>query len=81
MFKNFFFQKSHRLCDNVDICATATQAKDDDIIRHTRSAFWVTKAADTHSEYVQLTVFHCNNGFMDAPQYYVYIYIGCPVEC
>jgi len=74
MFKNFYFQKSHRLCDNVEICVTATQGTDDNMVRRMRSAFWVTKATDTHSQYVILTVFHCNNGFMNAPQYYVLSY-------
>jgi len=36
-----------------------------------RIASWVPKAKNTHSEYVILVVFHCNNGYTNAPQYYV----------
>ena len=35
----------------------ARQATDDNIIRRTRFAFWITKATDPHSEYVILIVF------------------------
>jgi hypothetical protein len=36
---------------------TARQATDDNIIRRMRFACWVTKATDTHSEYVILIAF------------------------
>ena len=32
---------------------------------------WVTKATDTHSEYVILIPLHCSNGFKNVPQCYV----------
>jgi hypothetical protein len=35
---------------------TARQATDGNIIRRMRFACWITKATDTHSEYVMLTV-------------------------
>jgi hypothetical protein len=35
----------------------AGQATDDNIIRRMRFAFWITKATDTHSEYVILIIF------------------------
>jgi hypothetical protein len=35
-----------------------------------RFACWITKATDTHSEYVIL-LFHDNNGYANAAQYYV----------
>ena len=35
----------------------ARQATDDNIIRRMRFACWITKATDTHSEYVILTAF------------------------
>jgi len=35
----------------------ARQATDDNIIRNTPIAYWITKATDTHSEYVILIVF------------------------
>jgi hypothetical protein len=52
---------------------TARQATDDNIIRRMRFACWVTKATDTHSEYVIVyaLLFHSNNGYKKAPQYYV----------
>jgi len=36
-----------------------------------RIACWIPKATNTHSEYVMLNVFHCNNGCTKAPQYCV----------
>ena len=41
-----------------------------------RIASWITKATDTHSEYVILIVFSGNNGYANAPQYYVYTCIS-----
>jgi hypothetical protein len=35
----------------------ARQTTDDNIIRRMRFAYWITKATDTHSEYVILIVF------------------------
>jgi len=32
---------------------------------------WKTKARNTHSEYVILLLFHCNNGCTNAPQCHV----------
>jgi hypothetical protein len=45
------------LCDNVEENGTAIQATYHNIIRRMRLAFWVTKATDTHSEYVILIAF------------------------
>ena len=36
---------------------TAGQATDNNIIRHMRIAPWITKATDTHSEYVIIIAF------------------------
>ena len=36
---------------------TVRQATDDNIIRRMRFEFWITKAIDTHSEYVILITF------------------------
>jgi len=50
---------SRKLCclwDNVKKCR-ARQAKDDNIIWHMYFAWWITKATNTHSEYVILTPF------------------------
>ena len=48
-----FFQKSCRLCDNVEKYCRAGQATDDNI-RRMRIACWLPKATNTHSEYVIL---------------------------
>ena len=37
---------------------------------------WVTKATDTHSEYVALLLFHGNSGYTYAPHCYNYVYIA-----
>jgi hypothetical protein len=41
----------------VEIYGTARQVTDDNIIQRMRFACWITKATDTHSEYVILTAF------------------------
>ena len=38
-------------------CGTAVQATDGNLIRRMRSAGWITKATNTHSEYATLTAF------------------------
>jgi hypothetical protein len=48
----FLFRKSCHLWDNVAKYGRAGQATDDNRIRRMRVACWVTKAADTRSEYV-----------------------------
>jgi len=54
------------------------EVTNDNIIRRMRCACWITKAANTLSEYVILPMlFHGKNGYMNAPQYYVYMCIGC----
>jgi hypothetical protein len=73
-----FFRRSCRLWDNVGKCGRARQATDDNIIRRMRFACWTTKATDTHFEYVIL-LFHGNIGYANAPQWYVYTHIACPV--
>jgi hypothetical protein len=47
-----FSRKSCRLWDKVERYGTAGQATDDSIIRRMRTACWITKATNTHSEYV-----------------------------
>jgi hypothetical protein len=54
----------------------AREATDDNIIRRMRFACWVTKATDTHSEYVTLIAFPRNNGYANAPQCYIYTFIA-----
>jgi hypothetical protein len=66
-----FFRKSCRLWDNVEKYGTARQATDDNIIQRMRFTCWITKATDTHSEYVILIAFHGNNCYANAPQCYI----------
>jgi len=47
----------------VESYGTATQATDDKIIRHMRFACWITKATNTHSEYVILIAFPLQQWF------------------
>jgi hypothetical protein len=63
-------RKSCSLWHNVEKYGTAGQATDDNIIQRMRFACWITKATDTHSEYV-IRLCHGNNGYANAPQYYV----------
>jgi len=42
--------------------------------QHIRFVFWTTNATITHSEHVILTFLHGNNGYANAPEYYVYTY-------
>jgi hypothetical protein len=44
------------------------QATDDNI---TRFVCWITKATNTHPEYLILVALHCNKCNSNAPQYYV----------
>jgi hypothetical protein len=41
----------------VEKYGTARQATDDNTIRRMRFAYWITKATDTHSEYIILIAF------------------------
>jgi hypothetical protein len=75
-----FFRKSCRLWDNVEKCDSARQATMTIyVIGRMRFACWITKATDTHSEYVILLVFHGNKGCTNAPRFNVYTYIACLV--
>jgi len=58
MFNDPFSRKSCRIRDDVEKYGIAGQATDYKIIRHIRIVCWITKATDTHSEYVILTDFH-----------------------
>jgi len=59
----FFFRNSCRLRNRVEIYSRARQATDDNMAH----ACWITKDADTHSEYV-LLIFspHFNNDYAKA---------------
>jgi hypothetical protein len=65
----FFSRQSYRLWDNVEKCCKSGQTTDDNTTRRMRFASPITKATDTHSEYVILTAFpHDKNGYANAPQ-------------
>ena len=57
MFNNFFPKKPYLLRDNVEKYGRTRQATDDNIIRSMSIACYITKATDTHSEYVIIIVF------------------------
>jgi hypothetical protein len=57
IFNNFFGPKSYPLEDNAEKYGTTRQDTDDYIIRLMQAACWITKAVNTHSEYVILTAF------------------------
>jgi len=48
------FRKYYRLWQNVENYWRARQATDDNTIQRMRSVYWITKATDTHREYVTL---------------------------
>jgi hypothetical protein len=48
----------------------ARQATDDNITRRMRFACWVTKATDTHSQYISLIIINSNTKYFVARQQY-----------
>jgi hypothetical protein len=56
-FQKNVFRKLCRLWDNAEKYGRARQVTDDNIIRRMRFARWITKATDTHLEYVILIAF------------------------
>jgi hypothetical protein len=54
---NNVFSKIVSFMGYVEKYGTARQATDDNIIRRMRFACWITKATDTHSEYVIVNAF------------------------
>jgi hypothetical protein len=57
MFSNFFFRKSCPLWDNAKKYGTARQSTEVYIVQHMCTACWMTKATDTHSDYVIFPAF------------------------
>jgi hypothetical protein len=55
----------------VEKYGTVTQATDHNIIQCMRFACWITETTDSHSEYVIHILFHGNNGYANASQFYV----------
>jgi hypothetical protein len=87
MFQNWVLEKiqTHIVCsinfplkivkfflDNVEICGTARQGTDDNIIRSMRIKYGITKATKTHWVYViVIAFFDSNNGCTNASEYYL----------
>ena len=67
---DFFSRKSCLLWGNVEKYGTTRQATDDNTTQSVRFACWVTKVTDAHSEYVNVLLSHCNNSYVNDPQYY-----------
>jgi hypothetical protein len=63
----------------VEKYGTARQATDGNIIRRMRFACWITKAIDTHSEYVILTAFQREQWLRERASMLRYKYIVCLV--
>jgi hypothetical protein len=61
----------------VEKYGTAGQATDGSIIRRMRFAWWVTKATDTHSEYVILIAFPRQQWLRERASMLGYTYIAC----
>jgi hypothetical protein len=67
----FFFRKSCHLWDSVEKYSIAVQITDDNIIRRTRIACWISKDTDTHFKCVMLIACPGNNGYAKASLRYV----------
>jgi len=70
----FLFRKLCRLWDIVGKDCRTGQATDDNIIRRIPIVSCITKAKNTHSEYVILIAFHCKNCCKNAPTYYIIVH-------
>jgi hypothetical protein len=78
MFNNIF-QKIVPFMRYVEKYGTARQATNDNIIRRMRFACWITKATDTHSEYVILIAFPSQQWLRERASVLRYTYIVCLV--
>jgi len=77
MLNNFlFYLKSCRFWDNVEKYGRAGHSTDDNI-RPLRFACWITKATDTHSEYVILFAFPQQQWLYERASV-VHLYFCCP---
>jgi hypothetical protein len=59
---------------------TARQATDDNTIGRMRFTCWITKATDTHSEYVILIAFRRHQLLRERASMLRYTYIACLVK-
>ena len=68
-------------------CCRTGQTTGGHVTRRMRIACWITNATDTHPDYEILIALHINNGYANAPQCCVCMYIAClvqyflPTEC
>jgi hypothetical protein len=74
-----FFRKSCPLWDNVQEYGRAWHATDDNIIRRMRFPCWLTKATNTHSEYVIRIAFPRRKWLRQRASVLRYRYIACLV--
>ena len=66
VFSNFFFFENHAVC-GIMWKNTVEPDRPQTTIRRIRIACWISKSTNTHSEYVTLTAFPCNNGCTNGP--------------
>jgi hypothetical protein len=81
-----FSRKSCRLWDIVEKYGTARQTTDDNIIRRMRFTCWITKATDTHWEYVILIAFPLQQWLRESASVLRYTYTAslvhtCVLQC
>jgi hypothetical protein len=60
-------------------CGRARQATDNNIIWRMRFACWITKATDTHSQYIMLIAFPRQQWLRESTPMLRYTYIACLV--
>jgi hypothetical protein len=72
-----FLQKSCPLWDNVGKFCRPGEATDDNITWRMRFACWVTKATDTHSEYVILIAFSRQQWLHESASMLRYMQVAC----
>jgi hypothetical protein len=65
----------------VEKYGTARQATDDNIIRRMRFAYWITKATDTHSDYVIFIAFPQQQRLRERASMLRHTYTACLVLC
>ena len=75
MFNNLFFRKSFRLWDNVEKYSTTSSPQM--TVGYMHIACWITKASNTHSEYVILIAFPLQHWLQERTSMLCYTYIAC----
>jgi hypothetical protein len=73
------FQKSYRLWGNVEKQGKTRWTADENIIQRMRSACWITKATNTHSEHVTLIAIPLQQWQHEGLSILRYTYIACLV--